>query len=190
MKFSEKAEEANATFKSRCKQGVKPRFTNYERSTEEAGKCRKKATPFSSFFRHIPKLFAEKVCTKSHCLARRFEFRRPFSAFSENHLGFTGSRIPSQRVKMPVTMRPEKQGQRPEQPTACEPSAFFAGGFILKKILKKFMIFADFEGSEKAAIKGSLEIQWVLRLWSSPSSPVVGTTFPCEIGHSQIICTS
>jgi len=132
MKFSEKAEEANAIFKSRCKQSVKSRFSNCGGSAGKVGKCRKKAAPFSSFFRHITKPFAEKVCAKSHCLTRRFEICRPFSAFSENHLGFTGSRISSQREKMPVTMRPEKLGQRPEQPTACEPSAFFANGNFLK----------------------------------------------------------
>lgn len=133
MKFSGKAEEANATFKNRCKQGVKPRFSSCGRSAGKVGKCRKKPAPFSSFFRHIPKPFAEKVCAKSDCLTWPFEIRRPFSTYSENHLGFTGSRIPSQWEKMPVTMRPEKQGQRPEQPTACESSAFFYGRNFLEK---------------------------------------------------------
>jgi hypothetical protein len=62
------------------------------------------------FFQLLP-AYSETVrgksLSKSHCLTRRFEIHRPFSAFSENHLGFTGSRIPSQWEKMPVTMRPE-----------------------------------------------------------------------------------
>ncbi len=113
MKFSEKAEETHTNVENRCKQSVKPCFSSYGRSAGKAGKCRKKPTPFPHFFRHIPKPFAEKVYAKSFCLTRDLRIHCPFSAFSENQFWVHRIAYPVARGKMPVTMRPLKQGQLP-----------------------------------------------------------------------------
>ncbi len=149
MKLTEKAEKARTTFKSRCKQSVRPRFSGCGRSAGKAGKCRKKPTPFSGFFRHIPKPLAEKVCAKFVYLAWVISIRRPFSDFSENQFWVHRSARPVATGKLPVTMRPEKSGQRPKTPDGLRAVGIFSARKFLEKNRGRFILIGALRAAKR-----------------------------------------
>jgi hypothetical protein len=70
-----------------------------------------RSPPLFPAFTSFSEISFGKTSPQTSKFSEAFQPQPPLFRFFQQLLGFTASRIPSQREKMPVTMRPDKKGQ-------------------------------------------------------------------------------